>query len=80
MGAGDLVRKIVSLAMLVAAGIALVGFFIGAGTYVFDPFEAAFSPKFDFATLGTAIFDFISTLSIPLILFMLGLIGLTVDK
>lgn len=76
---GDLFRKIVSLVMLIAAGIAIVGFFIGAGTILFEPFKEAFNP-FNFGALGTAIYKFIEALSVPLILVMLGLIGLTVDE
>ena len=77
-GMGDMVRKIVSLILLVAAGIALVGFFIGSGTLVFDPIINAFDP-FNFEKLGLALFGFVQALSVPLILVMLGLIGLTVD-
>ena len=74
------VRKIISFVLLIAAAIALVGFFIGVGPIVFDPFKAAFEPKFDFGQLGLAVYGFIGALSTPLILFILGLIGLTVDN
>ena len=79
MGPGDLIRKIVSFALLIAAGVALVGFFIGAGTLVFDPLVEAFDP-FSFPKLGAALYGIMEALGIPLIMIMLALIGLTVDK
>jgi hypothetical protein len=77
--AGDIIRKIVSFALLVAAGIALVGFFMSVGTVVFTPFKNAFSPTFDFAALGQALFGFMEALGIPLMMIILGIIGLTVN-
>ena len=79
MGPGDLLRKIVSLVLLVAAIVALVGFFIGSGTLVFNPIIDAFKP-FDFQALGLALFRAMEALAIPLIMIMLALIGLTVDR
>lgn len=78
-GLGDGLRKLVSFIILIAAGISLVFFFMGAGTLVFDPIVAAFSP-FNFSALGAALYGFMEALSVPLIMIMLGLIGLTVDK
>ena len=77
--AGDIIRKVVSFALLIAAGIAIIGFFIGVGTIVFEPFKDAFNP-FDFSKFGAAVFGFMRELSLPLIMFMLGLIGLTLDS
>ena len=77
MGIGDLIRKIISLVLLVAAGIALAGFFIGSGTLVFKPIIDAFKP-FNFEALGISLYNFIDKLFVPLVLAMLGLIGLTV--
>ena len=77
--AGDIIRKVVSFALLIAAGIAIIGFFMGVGTIVFEPFQDAFSP-FNFSLLGKAVFDFIEKLSVPLIMVMLGIIGLTLDS
>ena len=79
MGPGDLLRKIISFALLIAAVVALIGFFIGSGTLVFDPIIDAFDP-FNFADLGTALYNAMYQLGIPLIMIMLGIIGLTVDK
>lgn len=79
MGVGDLIRKIVSFALLIAAGFALVGFFVGAGTFVFDPIVDACKP-FDIQKLGVAMYNLIEAMSLPLIMIILGLIGLTVDK
>jgi len=68
--------RIISLIVLVAAAIALISFFLAFGSVVIDPFRNAFNP-FDFRLFGEAVFDFMMALSIPLILGMLGLIGLT---
>lgn len=79
MNIGDLIRKIVSFALLAASAITLVAFFMGVGTIVFDPFKAAFDP-FNFSLLGEAIYKFMEAISLPLIMFILGLIGLTLDS
>ena len=77
-GIGDLIRKIISSILLVAAVLALIGLCIGGGTTIIQPFADAFSP-FDFGLLGQAIYNLMNYLSVPLIMIMLGLIGLTVD-
>ena len=73
-----LFRKIVSFALLIAAVLALIGFFIGAGTLIFDPFKAAFDP-FSLKLFGAALYSMMQAIGIPLIMIMLGLIGLTVQ-
>ena len=78
VGVGAVIRKIISFIMLIAAAIALVAFFFGAGPLVFDPFKAAIDPTFDFWLFSSAIYNLFATLAVPLILAMLGLIGLTV--
>ncbi|MCL2587766.1 MAG: hypothetical protein FWE31_06080 [Firmicutes bacterium] len=70
--------RIFSFVVLVAAVISLVSFFIAAGSVVFDPFRAAFNPSFDFTAFGAALFGFMTAISVPLILAMLGIIGLSV--
>ena len=75
----DLIRRIASFVLLVAAVIALVGFFIGSGTLVFKPIGDAIKP-FNFEALGAALYNFISILSVPLIMVILGLIGLTMKN
>ena len=71
-------RRIASFIVLVAAVISLVTFFMAAGSVVFEPFREAFNP-FDFTAFGAALFGFMQAISIPLILAMLGLIGLTIS-
>ncbi|MCL2587618.1 MAG: hypothetical protein FWE31_05305 [Firmicutes bacterium] len=71
--------RIISLIVLVIAAIALVTFFMAAGSVVFDPFRAAFNP-FSFRLFGAALFEFMTAISIPLILGMLGMIGLTIGR
>ena len=73
------VRKIFSFVLLVAAILVLVSFFLAAGTIIFDPFKAAFDP-FNFKLLGAALYGFMSAIGVPLIMFMLGLIGLTMGN
>ena len=75
----NIVRKVVSLILLVGAVIGLIGFFIGSGTLVFDPIVDSFKGKFNFEELGLALYNFIEKLSLPLIMIILGLIGLTLD-
>jgi len=77
IGIMGMVRKIVSFVVLIAAGLALIGFFIGSSALVFDPFKAAFDP-FNFEKFGLAIYTFIEVLSFPLIMIILGIIGLTI--
>ena len=74
----DGIRKIVSFVVLAAAVLALVTFFWGSGVLVFEDIIAAFNP-FDWQLLGAALYDFMAALSVPLIMILLGLLGVTVD-
>gem|GEM_PF-2382488 len=77
---GDIIRKIVSFVVLIAGILAIVSFFINASNLIIDPFKAAFDP-FDFKNFGDALWGCLYNLGIPLILIMLGLMGLTLaDK
>ena len=69
-------RRIISFVVLVAAVISLVSFFMATRSLVFDPFRAAFNP-FDFTLFGAALWGFMESLAIPIILGMLGMIGLS---
>ncbi|MCL2569835.1 MAG: hypothetical protein FWE16_01350 [Firmicutes bacterium] len=70
--------RIISFIVLGAAVISLVTFFMSFGTTVIDPFREAFNP-FSFRALGDALWIFMYSISTPLILGMLGLIGLTMQ-
>ena len=72
-------RIIVSFVVLVTAIVTLVCFFLASGSLVFDPFKAAFNP-FNFKLFGAALYSFMSALSVPLILGLLGFIGLTMSN
>jgi len=78
-GIGDLVRKIVSFALLAAAVIALVFFFASVGATIGEPFKEAFEDGFNWSLFSKAVYDTLVALAMPLIMCMLGLIGLTVD-
>ena len=69
-------RKIMSWVMLVLSVIALVGFFLAMGANVVDPFKAASN----YNEYAGAIFTLLTYLSVPFILGMLGLIGITLDR
>ena len=79
-GIGDFVRKIVSFVLLAAAVIALIFFFAGASSTIGEPFKAAFDGGFDWSLFSKAVYDALIALAMPLIMLVLGLIGLTVDK
>jgi len=74
---GDTVRKIVSLVVLVVAVVALIAF-IMAAPELFSELGEAFS--LGFKEVGMAFYNIIDALSTPLIMLVLGLIGVTVDK
>ena len=76
---GNIFRKTVSFALLITAGIALIGFFMSVGTVVFDPFADAFNP-FSIAAFGKAVYGFMEAISLPLIMVILGIIGLTLNS
>jgi len=69
-------RKIISFALLTAAVIALVFFFLGAGATISQPFKAAFDGGFNWSLFGKAVYDTLIAMAMPLIMLMLGLIGL----
>ena len=71
--------RILSFVVLVAAVVALISFFMAVGSVILDPFRAAFDP-FNFTYFGAAIFGFMEAISLPLILGMLALIGLSMSR
>ena len=71
-----IIRRIVSLCLMIGAVLALVGVFMGAGN-IFTPLTESFAP-FNFQEFGTALNGLITgALGMPFMLFILGFIGLT---
>lgn len=74
----NILRKIVSFIVLVAAVVVLVGVCMSSSMKpVWEAFGNAFSP-FDFQKLVDAIYAFIIALGFPLVLLMLGFIGISI--
>ncbi len=74
----NILRKIVSFIVLVAAIVVMVGVCMSSSMKtVWEAFKTAFSP-FDFMKLSEALYAFIVATGFPLILIMLGFIGISI--
>ena len=74
----SILRKIVSFVVLVASIVVIVAVCMQPEmNAVWKAFGAAFSP-FDFEKLAAAIYSFFLLLGMPIILMMLGFIGISI--
>ena len=67
------IRRIASFVLLIVAVISLISFFMASGTILVDAFKMASN----FKEYADAIYRALEALSVPLVMMMLALIGLT---
>jgi len=75
----DLLRKVVGMVLTVSAILAIIAAVIG-GSATFAPITQAFDGGFDWKEFGAGVNTvFASSLGIPLLMLMVGLIGWSFD-